>query len=282
MSGEIRHPDSLGELLQIRRRWPDALLYAGGTYILSHRRGRFLKLPDRVISLQNVEELHRVSRTERMVELGAGMTLSEVLQFGGHIIPGVLQAALMSIGHRGIHGIATIGGNLAVPARLMTSVPVLVLLDARLELRRQGGSRWIPVVRFHTSDGGLDLRSGEVITRIRVPLQQWSGQMFRRFGNELSPGSEPLTVSGLVRIKNGIVEEVRLNGTASGRTMLRSRIMESEVVGRRVPLSSREVQSARDAFGELPESLTGIQRERFDRLLSWFLHNLHRLGREEA
>ena len=278
----VYFPDALSELLQLYRRSPTALLYAGGTHILSQRAGRFLELPSTVLSIQDVEGLRRVSRTERMIEMGSGMTIAQVLLLGEHNIPRALYAALNSIGPPAVRGIATIGGNLAIPARLMTAVPVLILLDARIELRRQGGVRWLPVSRFHLPDGRLDLKPGEVITRVRVPLQPWSGQMFRRFGTELSPESEPLTVCGLVRVSNGIVEEIRLNGTASGRTLLRSRTMEAELVGRRIPLSHREVESAGEAFGELPAELTNIQRDRFTRLLTWFLLNIPRLTTRSA
>ena len=278
----VYFPDTLNELLQLYRRSPSALLYAGGTYILSHRPGRFLELPSTVLSIQDVEDLRRVSRSERMIELGAGMTIARTLQLGEQNIPRALHAALSSIGPPAVRGIATIGGNLAIPARLMTAVPVLILLEARIELRRQGGVRWLPVSRFHLSDGRLDLKPGEVITRVRVPLQPWSGQMFRRFGTELSPESEPLTVCGLVRVSNGIVEEIRLNGTASGRTLLRSRTMEAELVGRRIPLSRRDVESAGEAFGELPAQLTDIQRDRFKRLLTWFLLNIQQLTTRNA
>jgi CO/xanthine dehydrogenase FAD-binding subunit len=278
----VYFPDTLNEVLQLRRRNPDALLYAGGTYVLSQRPGRFVELPAIVVSLQDVEELARVSRTERVIELGATMTLNRVLRLGRQNVPHALYDAIRSIGPPAIRGLATLGGNLAVPGRLMTATPVLTLLDARLELRRQGNTRWIPVTRFHQSDGGLDMKSGEIITRIRIPLQQWSAEVFRRFGSELSPESDPLTFCGLARIGNGIVEELRLTGTASGRTILRSKTMEAELVGRRVPLSQREVEGAREAFGELPEALNDIQRDRFLRLLTWFLLGLHRLAAKSA
>lgn len=275
----VSFPDTLGELLGLRRRAPDALLYAGGTYILSHRSGRFLNLPSGVISIQDVEELRRISRTERAIELGAGVTVDRALRLGERHMPRALYAALSSIGPPAVRGLATLGGNLAVPARLMTLVPILTLLDARMELRRSGGSRWIPVSRFHLADGTRDIRTGEIVTRVRIPIQHWSTEMFRRFGNELSPESDPLTVCGLARISNGIVEEIRLNGTASGRVLLRSRTMEAELVGRRVPLSLRDVDAARDEFGELPGALTDLQRDRFSRLLAWFLLNIHHLAR---
>mgnify|MGYP001123537034 CR=1 FL=1 len=274
----VYFPDTLNEVLQLRRRNPDALLYAGGTYVLSQRPGRFVELPSIVVSLQDVEELGRVSRTERVIELGATMTLSRVLRLGRQNVPHTLYDAIRSIGPPTIRGLATLGGNLAIPGRLMTATPVLTLLDARIELRRQGNSRWIPATRFHLPDGGLDLKSGEIITRVRIPLQQWSVEVFRRFGSELAPESDPLTFCGLARMSNGIVEELRVNGTASGRTILRSKTMEAELVGRRVPLSQREVEGAREAFGELPAELNDIQRDRFLRLLTWFLLGLQRLA----
>lgn len=275
-------PDTLNELLQLYRKNPDALLYAGGTQILSHRPGRFLELPHTVISIQDVEELRRVSRTERMMELGAGLTISRALRLGEKNLPRALFLALSSIGSPAVRGLATIGGNLSIPGRLMTCVPVMILLDARVELRRQGGTRWIPVSRLHGPDGTLDLREGEVLTRIRIPLQQWTGQVFRRFGNELSPESEPLTFCGLVRMSDGIVEEIRLNATAGGQILLRSRTMEAELVGRRLPLPPRDVDSAAETFGALPSGLTDIQRDRFRRLLAWFLLNLHQLASKTA
>ena len=81
---------------------------------------------------------------------------------------------------------------------------------------------------------------------------------------------------------DGIVEEIRLNGTASGKTLLRSRTMEAELVGRRVPLSQREVESAGEAFGRLPAQLTDIQRDRFMRLLTWCLLNIRQLTTRSA
>ena len=274
----VYFPDTLNEVLQLSRRNPEALIYAGGTYILSQRPGRFLSLPSIVVSIQDVEELRRVSRTERVIELGAGLTLTRILRLGDNNLPRLLYAAVRSIGPPAVRGLATLGGNLAIPGRLMTATPALALLDARMELRRPGGVRWLPVNRFHQPDGSLDLAGDEIVTRIRVPLQQWSVEVFRRFGSELSPESDPLVFCGLARISNGIIEELRLNGTASGRTILRSRTMEAELVGRKIPLTPREVELARDAFGEIPESLNDIQRDRFLRLLTWFLLGIRRLA----
>lgn len=270
----VYFPETLGELLQIYRREADALIYAGGTFILSQRAGRFVDLPPTVISLQDVEELQRVSRTERYVELGATVPVRQIIRLGDGNIPAALYAALRHIGPPAVTGLATLGGNLAVPGRIMTGVPVLTLLDARVELRRQGGSRWLPVGRLHRADGSLDLQPREVITRLRVPLYPWTTQLFRRFGSELAPDSNPLTFCGVARASNRIVEELRIIGSTGHPRMLRNKSMEAELVGRRLPLPEREVAQAVEAYGEPDDELSPIQRDRFRRLVQWLLLNL--------
>jgi CO/xanthine dehydrogenase FAD-binding subunit len=270
----VYFPETMGELLQIHRREPRALVYAGGTFVLSQRAGRFADLPPAVISLQEVEELRRVSRTERYVELGATVPIRQILHLGENNIPGALYEALRNIGPPAVTGLATLGGNLAIPGRIMTAVPVLTLLDARAELRRQGGSRWLPVGRIHRADGSLDLQPNEIITRIRTPLYPWTTEVFRRFGSELAPDSDPLTFCGLARANNRIVEELRIIGSVGQPRLLRNKSMEAELVGRRLPLSDRDVRQAMDAYGAPDDGLSPIQRDRFRRLVQWLLLNL--------
>lgn len=270
----VYFPETLGELLQIYRREPDSLVYGGGTFILSQRVGRFVDLPPSVISLQEVEELRRVSRSERYVELGAMVPIRQIIRLGDNNVPRALHEALRHIGPPAVTGLATLGGNLSVPGRIMTAVPVLTLLDSRVELRRQGGSRWLPVGRLHRADGSLDMQPFEILTRVRVPLYPWTSQVFRRFGNELAPDSSPLTFCGLARANNRILEELRLIGSAGQPPMLRNKSMEAELVGRRLPLTERDVRGAVESAGPSDEELSPIQRDRFRRLLQRFLLGL--------
>ncbi len=274
LEAKVFFPQTIGELLQTQRRHPDALIYAGGTYILSQRTRRFVELPPTVISLQDVEDLRRVSRTERQVELGAMVPIRQIIDLGRNNVPLALFDALRQMGPPAVTGLATLGGNLAVAGRIMTGVPVLTLLDARAELRRQGGTRWIPVGRIHRVDGSLDLHPDEIITRIRVPLYPWTVQIFRRFGSELVPDSDPLAFCGLARTSNRILEDLRITGSAGHPRMIRNKSMEAELVGRRLPLTEREVLQAVDAYGEADDDLSSIQRDRFRRLARWFLSSV--------
>ena len=270
----VYFPDTVGELLQLYRMEPDALIYAGGTYILGQSSTRFPIFSPTVISLQDTEELRRVSRTERYLELGSALPIRQVVALGQNNVPGALFEALRMIGPPAVSGLATLGGNLAVPGRILTAVPVLSLLEARAELRKQGGSRWVPVARVHRTDGSLELAAGEIITRIRVPLQGWTHQVFRRFGSELAPDSEPLSFCGLTRSSNGIIEELRLIASAGIPGTVRDKAMESELVGRRVPLNERDVRQAVQSYKKQAEHLSPIQKDRFIRLVQRYLLEL--------
>ena len=282
---DIHFPDSISEAVQVHARLPHALLYAGGTYILSQRPGRFLSLPSHVISLQDIGELRRINRTERYIEIGSGIPLREIARLGEPNLPHVLYQAIRHVGPPTVGGLATIGGNIAIPGRIMTLVPTLAILDAKAELRRPRGSRWIAVSRVHHADGTLELQPGEIITRIRIPLENWNVQAFRRFGTEMVPTSSPLTFCGIARVTNGIVEEIRVIGSAGGRLMFRNTQIEAELVGRRVPIGGRDVvQLYTDSIGGGGEDPAGglagissLQRDRLIQLIRWFMMNLHAL-----
>jgi CO/xanthine dehydrogenase FAD-binding subunit len=210
------------------------------------------------------------------VEFGAAVPLQAILRLGANNLPLALAETIRGIGRPAIRGLATLGGNLAIAGRLMSAAPVLALLDARAELRRHGAARWVPIVRLHRQDGSVDIGSSEVIARVRVPLYPWSVQVYRRFGSIMAPDSHPLSFCGLARVSNRIVEELRVVGSTAHSEMLRYKEVEADLVGRRLPLSEREINTAVDAFAT-SDMLDAIQEDRLKRLVQWFLLNLHTL-----
>ena len=138
----IFQPATLSELLSVLQDNPGAVRSAGGTYIMSKQRGvRYPDLSSVIISLDRIEELRRIARSERYIDIGATASIASVLEIGSKIVPKVLSAALRTIGYRPIRNQATLGGNVCVPESRMTAFPVLLLLDAQLELRRANRSK---------------------------------------------------------------------------------------------------------------------------------------------
>jgi xanthine dehydrogenase small subunit len=68
-----------------------------------------------------------------------------------------------------IRNVATLGGNLANASPIGDGAPMLLALDAELELWRAGRRRRLPLDRFFLDYRRTALEPGEIIARIRVP-----------------------------------------------------------------------------------------------------------------
>ncbi len=240
----IYHPRSLGELLQLRRRRPGVSILAGGTYLMGATLGGSGRLDRDLISLESVEEMHRLARSDRYLEIGAAATLDSVLQAFGSELPPHLRRVLSDIGPLGVRSAATLGGNLCVPDRLTTAVPALAISDARIELRRSGAARWLRVENLRNNGSGLDLRPGEVLTRIRIPRQTWTGYRYQQFGSPYSPVPPYLLFIGVYRSYRRILDTIRIIFASRQNALIRSVQWERDVAGTRLPLSEEQIQSA--------------------------------------
>lgn len=270
----VYFPDTLNEVLHTIRRNPEALVYAGGTYLLGRRAGRFVELPEVMVSLQDVVDLQRTARSDRNIDIGAGVTIAEIVRLGPQNLPRLFHETARAIVPPSVRGLATIGGNLAVDGSLMTSVPALVLLDARVEVRRLGNTRWLPAGQLHSADGSLAVDPGSIISRIRVPLGGWSQSSFYRDGNELLTETDPLTFCALAKTGNGIVEELRIAATVGGPTLIRDKDAEGELAGRRLPVPEREIQSLASNLAREELLLSSLQRYRLTQLAAAFVRSL--------
>jgi xanthine dehydrogenase small subunit len=71
---------------------------------------------------------------------------------------------------------ATLGGNLATASPIGDSAPLLLALDARVEIAGRSGSRVVPLDRFFTGYRQATLQPAEVIAAIRIP-KPWPSRL---------------------------------------------------------------------------------------------------------
>src|SRR5262245_66533313 len=109
--------------------------------------------PVDVLSLRRLAGLRdwHVERTAAgadEVVLGAGVTYTTLLgdELAG-LLPSLAQAA-RTVGSPQIRNTGTIGGNLGTASPAGDTLPVLVALDAVVELVSAGGRRRVPVADF--------------------------------------------------------------------------------------------------------------------------------------
>ncbi len=270
---QIHNPATLGALLSLYNKFPEGLLYAGGTGILWSPDNPIEELTGEIISLDGVPELRHISRTESYLEIGACVPLNRILGIGRHVLAPSLYQALSEIGTPVTRNMATLGGNLARKDFWMDLVPVLLLLDVRLEIRRQGNSIWLPVLKF--LERAPLFNPGELITRFRFPLEEWNVQYYSRYsGADYETGND-LTFCGLARVQKGYIQRFRLALGANRNLIIRNREMENAVEGKKLPLNARDIQPLRELMNQtlanVQPPLSSIQKKLASRTILWFM-----------
>jgi xanthine dehydrogenase FAD-binding subunit len=279
---QIFSPAHLGELLSTYSTHPDALLIAGGIEVM--RGIEKASRPGKIIDLTTVAELKRISRTERHMDIGPTLPVSHILSIGRHVIPRVLHDALHSISAPAIRNVATLGGNLCKASPYSDSLTALFALEALLELKSYTTTRWVPVSKFVLDQGKTDLRKGEILTRIRIPLKDWSIQVFRTVPSRGNPYLSSITFCGLAYIMKGVIQDIRFSVGSINPTVIRDRKLETPLIGHKLPLQEREIKIVRAALSELmvpiaDSPLTGTyQTETSLRMVHWFLKELDQLN----
>jgi carbon-monoxide dehydrogenase medium subunit len=187
-------PTTISEALEMVSLHHDARFLAGGHAILPDsilpQRHRRHPQPAILIDLGRIAELRGIevlldagspqggdSGGDRLVRIGA-MTTSADIQYSPDIartVPLLSQAAAV-ISDPVIRNRATLGGSLAEADPHGDWPPVVLAVDATMQLRSPGGERAVPAADFFTRNrtgpgtGSTTLRPGELLTAVTVPV----------------------------------------------------------------------------------------------------------------
>jgi len=250
---DVHFPKDLPEALDILKRVPGALVLAGCTDYLREQGRRALDLPPDVILVRDLPELRRAGLTERFLEIGAAVTLSELLDLGDAALNPLLAEALRGIGTPVLRNLATLGGNIASRGRFMDAWPALACLDALVELRDQGGATWMNVNRLVGENGAPAFPQGGLLTRIRVPIERWDACFLRKVGPSDYPAPDTAVFAFAARAEKGILVDMRI--AFAGERALTSKSLESSAIGRSLPLSQHERELLASGYRELADAL---------------------------
>jgi CO/xanthine dehydrogenase FAD-binding subunit len=179
----ILAPTGLDQALAMLAETPEAHVLAGGTDVMvevNHGSRR----PSAVLFVGGVAELKGWS-LERggTLRIGATTTYTELVAPEPAALAPALAAASRTIGSPQIRNTGTIGGNLGTASPAGDTLPVLVALDAEVELGSVHGFRRIPLAAFITGPKRTALEPGELIVAVRFPAAaSGDGQDYLKVG----------------------------------------------------------------------------------------------------
>ena len=182
-------PTSVDELASLMASHPDATVLAGGTDIglwitKQHRELRTL------IYTGHVAELRQVAVNATHIEIGAAVTLSDAMILIVEHYPD-LEELFLRFASPPIRNAATLGGNIANGSPIGDSMPALMVAGASLVLCRGKSRREVALENFYLAYQHNDLRPGEFIETVRIPLPETgivlhSHKLSKRFDQDIS------------------------------------------------------------------------------------------------
>jgi xanthine dehydrogenase small subunit len=247
--GQTFHaPRSLDELVAARVAHPGAVLLAGSTDVGLWVTKQMRELQD-IIYLGHVAELKSVRETDDAIEIGAGVPLQDAYAAVCRHYPQELTELWQRFASLPIRNAGTLGGNVANGSPIGDSMPWLIALGSRLVLRGPDGERELALEDFYLGYQQKDLRPGEFVQGLRVPLPRpnlafRTYKLAKRFDQDISA----VCAAFALELDGDTIRSARIAFGGMAATPKRAARAEAALAGR--PWNEENMQAAMAALLE--------------------------------
>ncbi len=233
-------PRDLDEAVVARAAYPDWMVLAGGTDLMVNANHR--AAPPGIIDLWRLPDIGFIRVEPTQIVIGAGSTWHEVERHPAirdKLLP--LALAAREIGALQIQARATLGGNVGTSSPVGDSLPVLLALDATIEVASVRGRRQVPYASWCTGYRTTGLAPDEVLVAAYVPIPgPTTRTTWRKVGTRRAQSISKVMGSAAITLDGETVVEARVALGAVADRPIRIAAVEHAVRG--LPLTQ-----ARDA-----------------------------------
>jgi xanthine dehydrogenase small subunit len=256
-------PRTLDELAAELENNPGALVLAGGTDVGLWVTKQLRDLPP-IVYIGEVTELKHIRHDREGIEIGAAVSLTEGWGALVAAFPTLAEMA-QRFGSPPVRNSGTLCGNLANGSPIGDCLPVLIALNAELELRRGTGTRRLPLERFYLGYQRTALQPGEFVVSVKVPAPRaacWvaSYKLSKRFDQDISA----VAAAFAVQVREDRVVSARLAFGGMAAVAARAPAAERALVG--APWTQASIDTAAGKLAEDFEPLTDMRASNAYRL----------------
>ena len=229
--GTFHAPVTIDAFAALRERLPQARLLAGSTDIGLWINKQFRALGD-ILYIGDVAALRTIEWRADELYIGGGASLESAWRALAGRVP-ALTDVWLRFASPAIRNAGTMGGNVANGSPIGDSAPVLMALDAQIELRRGERVRRMPLDRFYVAYMKNRLEPGEFVRGLAVPHAALARavrgyKISKRFDCDISAVCAGMSIA----FDDGVVAEVRLAFGGMAATVARAAQAEAAIVGR--------------------------------------------------
>lgn len=169
-------PRNAKELGTMRIQYPDARLLAGGTDLALEVTQQLNDI-DTMIYVKYVPELLQIDVSDSGLSMGAAVSLTRCMQTLGKHLPST-RAMMLRFGSEQIRNQGTIGGNIANASPIGDLPPLLLALNATLELQCGEKRRHVNINEFYEGYKQTALADNEFVRCVHIPLPSTESELF--------------------------------------------------------------------------------------------------------
>lgn len=231
-------PVSLESAVEFKASHPETVIISGGTDLGVQCNKRGIE-PASILSTAHLPDLDTLRAVtdaagREVLEIGARVSLSVLERFVELRIPQFFKI-LNVFGAPQIKNAGTLAGNIANGSPIGDSIPLLMVMDAEVEVLGEAGLRRININRLYKGYRTLDLKPDELITRIWLPVPSPAEtlrlyKVSRRKHLDISA----FTAAIRLTIEDGRIQSARLAYGGVGPVVLRLRETEAFLTGQPV------------------------------------------------
>lgn len=200
--------------------------------------------PAQIASLHLLKDLYHISYDAQLLSVGARVTLDQLERFTESLLPDFAQ--FMSIfASPQIKNVATLVGNVANGSPIADTLPFLFAAEARIRVASVNGQRQIPIQSFYKGYKLLDLRDGEWIVGVDIPIDQDRKWKLYKVSQRRDLDISCVNAAYSWREQDQKVQDVRIAYGGVGPTTLRCPKSEAVIEGQEISrLSVQDAQAA--------------------------------------
>lgn len=203
-------PNSLSELYQdLGKMTSKSKVIGGGTDLVMHlNAGRVT--PDALLYLGNVEETRMIKKEGKYLEIGAGVTMNEIVN--SPLLKGKFHSiidAASDVGSEQIRNSGTIGGNIANASPAGDLIPIMFMLNASLVIATPDEKlKEVAIKDFILGPGKTTLNHDEIILKIKLPIPSSDNysSRFVKLGSRKKVTISRICVSMGIEIEDEIIK----------------------------------------------------------------------------
>jgi CO/xanthine dehydrogenase FAD-binding subunit len=225
----VFRPSDLAEALGFLAEAPAALI-AGGTDVFPALGVR--PAPARVLDLTAIDGLRGISRQGAQWRIGAGTTWADILCADLPPLFDALKEAARQVGSVQIQTTGTVAGNICNASPAADGVPVLIAMEAEVEIASVHGTRRMPLAAFITGPRRTELRPDEIVTALWLPDRTGAVSRFEKLGGRAYLVISIVSVAVMLRVEAGAVAEARVAVGAASPVPMRLAAVEAVLTGR--------------------------------------------------